>query len=123
MLLLKRASFVALLWCLVCLGESSPPRTVEMRVRALDYKTGRPLINHRIAIWLSDGAGQIRQHKSEKLIQSTSSDGRAVFQLKKPLGPKMMIDTDSLPDWNCSATWRLETSEILQHGIVGQYKP
>lgn len=107
----------------LCPAGEPPPGTVQVRVRALHYKTGRPLKGHRIAIWLSDSAGQIQPHKSEKLIQSTSSDGRAIFHVKEPLPPKMTIDTDSFPDWNCAATWRVATSEILQRGIVGQYTP
>ena len=120
MLLLRKAPFVVLLCCLLCPAAESPAATAEIRVRALDYKTGRPLKDHRIAIWLSDSAGQIQLHKSEELVANTGNDGRAVFQVKEPLPPKMMIDTDSLPDWNCSSTWQLATSEILQRGIVGQ---
>ena len=120
--LLRKVPLTLLLACLLCQGQSTYP-TVKIRVRALDYKTGRPLKGHRIAMWLSDTTGQIQPHKSEKLIQSTSSDGGAIFNVKEPLPPKMTIDTDSLQDWNCAATWRVATSEILQRGIVGQYTP
>ena len=101
--------------------SESSASTAQIRIRALDYKTGRPLKGHRIAIWLSDSTGQIQYHESEKLIRSTDKDGRAIFEIKEPLPPQVMVDTDSLPDWNCSATWQLTTSEILQRGIVGQY--
>jgi len=87
----------------------------------MDYKTGRPVKEHLIAILLSDSAGQITPHQSEELIRSTDTDGMAVFQVKEPLPPKVSVDTNSLADWNCSATSGLSTSEILQHGIVGQY--
>jgi len=74
-----------------------------------------------IAMWLSDGSGQIQLHKSEELMVSTNKDGTAVFQVTESLPPKVSVDTRSLRDWNCSATWELTTSEILEHGIVGQY--
>lgn len=89
----------------ICQAQASPG-AVEIRVRALDFKTGRPLKDHRIAIWLSDSAGE---------------DGRAVFQLTEPLPPNIRVDTDMLPDWNCATTWRLATGLILQRGIVGEY--
>ena len=123
MLHLRKAPFVVLLCSLLCSAGEPPPSTVQIRVRVLDYKTGRPLKGHHIAIWLSDSAGQIQLHKSEKLTQSTLSDGGAIFNVKEPLPPKMTIDTDSLQDWNCAATWRVATSEILQRGIVGQHTP
>jgi hypothetical protein len=96
--------------------------TAEIRVRALDYRTGRPLKNHRIAIWLSDSAGEIQYHVSREIESSTDAEGSAVFQLKEPLPPTIMVDTRMLPDWNCSATWHLATGVILQHGIVGEFK-
>jgi hypothetical protein len=118
--LVRKAFATLLLGCILCQGES-PSHTLEIRVRAMDYKTGRPVIGHRIAILLSDSTGQITLHQSEGLIRSTDEDGRAVFQVKEPLPPKVSVDTNSLADWNCSAAWGLSTSEILQHGIVGQY--
>jgi hypothetical protein len=109
-----------LLVCLLCQGQSTYP-TEEIRIRALDYKTGRPLKGHAITRWLSDGSGRIQPHKSEELMVSTNKDGTAVFQVKEPLPLKVSVDTRSLRDWNCSATWELTTSDILEHGIVGQY--
>ena len=118
--LLRKVPLTLLLACLLCQGQSTYP-TVKIRVRALDYKTGRPLKGHAIAMWLSDGSGQIQLHKSEELMVSTNKDGTAVFQVKEPLPLKVTVDTRSLRDWNCSATWKLTTSEIWEHGIVGQY--
>ena len=105
----------------ICQAQASSG-TVEIRVRALDYKTGRPLKNHRIAIWLSDSTGEIQYHVSQEVSRSTDEDGRAVFQLTEPLPPNIMVDTRMLPDWNCSSTWHLATGLILQRGIVGEYK-
>jgi len=104
----------------ICQAQSSPG--IEIRVRALDYKTGRPLKHHRIAIWLSDSAGEIQYHVSQEVIRSTGEDGCAVFQLTEPLPPNIRIDTVMLPDWNCAATWQLATGLIMQRGIVGEYK-
>src|SRR5215475_14461626 len=81
-------------------------RAVEIRVRGLDYKTGRPLERHRIAIWLSDSTGEIQPHVSQKITRTTSKDGRAAFQLTGPLPPSIRVDTDMLPDWNCATTWQ-----------------
>ena len=103
-----------------CQAQASPG-TVEIRVRALDFKTGRPLKHHRIAIWLSDSAGEIQYHVSQAITRSTGEDGRAVFQLTEPLPPNIRVDTAMLPDWNCATTWRLATGLILQRGIVGEY--
>jgi hypothetical protein len=55
-------------------------------------------------------------------IENLGKDGRALFQVKEPLPPKVMLDTDSLPDWNCTTTWQLATDEILQRGVLGAYK-
>ena len=118
--LVRRAFVTLLVGCILCQGEL-PSHTLEVRVRAMDYKTGRPVKGHVIAILLSDSAGRITPHRSEELIRSTDKDGRAFFQVKEPLPPKLSVDTNSLADWNCSATWGLSTSEILQHGIVGPY--
>jgi hypothetical protein len=104
----------------ICQAQSSP--SIEIRVRALDYKTGRPLKHHRIAIWLSNGAGEIQYHVSQEVIRSTGEDGRAVFQLTEPAPPNIRVDTDMLPDWNCAATWQLATGLIMERGIVGEYK-
>jgi hypothetical protein len=104
----------------ICQAQASSG-TVEIRVRALDFKTGRPLKHHRIAIWLSDSAGEIQYHVSQEITRSTGEDGRAVFQLTEPLPPNIRVDTDMLPDWNCATTWRLATGLILQRGIVGEY--
>jgi hypothetical protein len=104
----------------ICQAQASSG-TVEVRVRALDFKTGRPLKHHRIAIWLSDSAGEIQYHASQKITRSTGEDGRAVFQLTEPSPPNIRVDTDMLPDWNCANTWRLATGLILQRGIVREY--
>ena len=104
----------------ICQAQASSV-TVEIRVRALDYKTGRPLKHHRIALWLSDSAGEIQYDVSQEITRSTGEDGYAVFQLTEPLPPNIRIDTDMLPDWNCATTWRLATGLILQRGIVGEY--
>ena len=104
----------------ICQAQTSSG-TVEIRVRALDFKTGRPLKHHRIAMSLSDSAGEIQYHASQEITRSTGEDGRAVFQLTEPLPPNIKVDTDLLPDWNCATTWRLATGLILQRGIVGEY--
>jgi hypothetical protein len=104
----------------ICQGQASSG-TLEIRVRALDLKTARPLKHHRIAIWLSDSAGEIQYHVSQEITRSTGEDGRAVFQLAEPLPPNISVDTDMLPDWNCATTWRLATGLILQRGIVGEF--
>jgi len=104
----------------ICQAQESPG-TVEIRVRALDFKTGRPLKHRRITIWLSDSAGAIRVHVSQEITRSTGEDGRAVFQLTEPLPPNITVDTLMLPDWNCATTWRLATGLVLQRGIVGEY--
>jgi hypothetical protein len=104
----------------ICQAQVSS-RTVDIRVRALDFKTGRPLKHHRIAIWLSDSAGEIQSHVSQEITRSTGEDGRAAFQLTEPLPPNIRVDTDMLPDWNCATTWRLATGLILERGIVGEY--
>jgi hypothetical protein len=104
----------------ICQVQASPG-AVAIRVRALDFKTGRPLKRHRIAIWLSDSAGEIQEHVSQAITRSTGEDGRAVFQLTEPLPANIRVDTDMLPDWNCTTTRRLATGLILQRGIVGEY--
>ena len=68
----------------ICQVQASPG-AVAIRVRALDFKTGRPLKRHRIAIWLSDSAGEIQEHVSQAIVRhlappSTSRDDFTITQ-------------------------------------------
>jgi len=71
---------------------------------------------------LSDSAGKIQYHVSQEISRNTDEDGRAVFQLPEPLAPNIRVDTNMLPDWNCSSAQQLATGLILRRGIVGEYK-
>src|SRR5215467_4586265 len=56
----------------------------QVRVRVLDYRTGRPVQRHTVGLLLPDSEGQIR-NDSPTLLAKTGRDGIAAFRISKPL--------------------------------------
>jgi hypothetical protein len=93
------------------------PTAPEIRVRVLDYKTGRPLKGRHVWLTLSDPDGQYRN--DVPMEAKTGANGAAVFRFQTLLSPRILVVTPD--DFECTepepAGFATET--IVQHGIVG----
>jgi hypothetical protein len=90
--------------------------TTEVRVRVLDYRTGHPAEGRTIG--LLDSVP--RRHW---LIARTGRDGVATFHLSSSLPQTLTIDPEvTLSYWSCSRQQEFGTSEVLQHGVVGDFE-
>jgi len=100
-----------------CQSQTSTVHTPpEIRVRLLDYKTGRPLKGHKVWLGLSDQDGEIRQD-APYLAGKTGRDGIAIFQMKQTPPPKMWVDL-GIGDWACTSRGDFVPSDLLQRGIA-----
>ena len=91
----------------------------EVRVRVLDYKTGRPVQRRTVGLLLPDNEGEIR-NDSVTMLERTGRDGVAVFRLSQPLPPNLwIIPAYTMADWSCTKRQKFETAEVLEHGAVG----
>jgi hypothetical protein len=88
----------------------------EIRVKLLDYKTGRPVQRHVVELMLPDQTGEI-YNRSPRIFQKTSRDGVAVFDIKRPLPPSIWV----IADYPCTRKQRFGTSEVLDRGAVGDH--
>jgi hypothetical protein len=93
----------------------SDPHITTIRVRLVDYKTGKRLKGHKVWLWLSDGDGELTQHPVT-LASKTGKDGIAVFQMATIPPPKMWVDL-GIGDWACASTGEFSTSDLLQNGM------
>ncbi len=106
--------------CKNSLGGQTTPRTTSVRVRLVDYRTGRPLGGHKVWLSLSDGDGQLT---GRSLTNKTEKGGLATFQLEKPLPKKIWVTLARLGDWNCNARQDFDTQEVISKGIPDTYSP
>jgi hypothetical protein len=91
----------------------------EVRVRVLDYRTGRPVQRRTVQLLLPVSPGQIR-NDSVRMLAKTGGDGVAVFHLSEPLPPILWIVPEySMGDYSCTKRQEFETSEVLREGVVG----
>lgn len=88
----------------------------EIRVRLLDYKTGRPLKGRYVWLTLSDPDGQYRATVATE--GKTGAGGAAVSRFKTP-PPRILVVTPD--DYECTEPEPagFATEAIVQHGIVG----
>jgi hypothetical protein len=94
----------------------------QVRVRVLDYKTGRPVQRHTVGLLLPDDEGEIRNN-SRTLLAKTGRDGIAVFRITKPLPPRIWVSPEhSMGDWSCTATQDFRTSDVFRVGVVGAFE-
>jgi hypothetical protein len=95
---------------------ASPP--ADIRVRLLDYRTGRPLKGRYVQLTLSNPNGQFGP--DAVLIRSkTGADGEAAFRFKAVAAPTVMVV--ALDDYPCTEPEEFATEEIFQRGIVGKH--
>jgi hypothetical protein len=96
-------------------GQSAPPAP-SVRVRLLDYKTGRPLKGRYVQLTLSDPSGNYGPD-AVLLKGKTGADGVVVFRPKAIPSPR--VDVVTLDDMPCTAPEEFATDVIVQQGIVG----
>jgi hypothetical protein len=93
------------------------PTSPEIRVRLLDYKTGRPLKGRMVWLTLSDHDGQYRS--IVPMEGDTGADGIAVFRFKTVPPPRILVVPPE--DHACTEPEPagFATEAIVQYGIVG----
>jgi hypothetical protein len=99
----------------ICQAQAVPSVS-EIRVLVLDYKTGRPVKGREVEVMLPDVMGQIH-NRSPLIVQKTRKDGIASVQVPSPLPPQLWV----MADFPCTRQQAFATTEILQHGIVGDH--
>ena len=98
-----------------CYGQSSPTVS-EIRVRTLDYKTGRPIKHRLVEVMLADRPGP-RRDRPFVIFQKTGTNGSAVFQIPAPQPSKIWV----MADFPCTRQQAFGTFEVLERGIVGDH--
>ena len=93
------------------------PASVNIRVRLLNYKTGRPLNGRYVALSLSGPDGNY--HRSEVIRGKTDANGVVVFLFAATPPPRVWVI--ALDDYSCAEREEFATADILQKGISGNY--
>jgi hypothetical protein len=100
-----------------------------MMVQVLDYKSGHPARGRKVALGT---ASKIRRDH-DWVTTRTSKDGMALFMIKEPMPPRLLIDPEagSFASFSCtlssdaqsdnSGVLELATSQVLQQGMVGRF--
>ena len=97
-------------------------------VRVLDYKSGHPARGRKVAL----STAPVIRNDHDWVIAKTRKDGVALFTIKEPLPTILRIDPEagSFPNFSCtqsdaqfdnSGVLELLTSQVLEHGIVGNF--
>ncbi len=91
----------------------------EIRVRLLDYKTGRPLQGRYVWLTLFNSEEQYRNKAVVAMEGKTGTDGTTVFRFSTRPPPKMLVV--SADNFACTepGPTRFAREEIVQNGIVG----
>lgn len=111
---------------LICIGfctaaafsQGQPaPTTAEIRVRLLDYKSGRPLKGRHVWLTLSDRDGEYRT--TVAMEGKTGADGAAAFVFKTVPPLRILVVTPD--DYECTEPEPagFSTEQIVHYGIVG----
>jgi hypothetical protein len=111
---------------LICIGfctaaafsqDRPTPTAAEIRVRLLDYKTGRPLKGRHVWLTMSDRDGEYRT--TVALEGKTAADGAAAFLFKTVPPPRILVVTPD--DYECTEPEPagFSTEAIVHYGIVG----
>jgi hypothetical protein len=99
----------------------------EVRVRVLDYRNALPARGRKVGLVVAPANAK----NDNWLIAKTNRDGVASFRISGSLRQTLRVDPEagSLANWSCtrsnaefdfSGVLDLETSEVLQHGVVGE---
>jgi hypothetical protein len=99
----------------------------EVRVGVLDYRNGRPARGRKVGLLVAPANAK----NDNWIIANTNRDGVASFHITGPLPQTLHVDPEagSFTSWSCTRSdakfgftgvLRLETSEVLQRGVVGE---
>jgi hypothetical protein len=91
----------------------------EIRVRLLDYKTGRPLKDRYVQLTVP-WPNKVSGYHEEYLTAKTKKDGVAIFHFSGWLPPA--VEVVLLNDWACSDLRPFTTDEVLHQGLVVQFE-
>jgi hypothetical protein len=97
-------------------GQTAPA-PANIRVRLLNYKTGRPLKGRYVALSLSSPDGKYL--RADVVREKTDADGVARFWFEATPPPRLWVV--ALDDYACAEQEEFATADILQHGIAGSY--
>jgi hypothetical protein len=98
-------------------GQTAPTAP-EIRVRLLNYKTGRPMKGRYVQLTLFDPDGQLSSDAA-LMKGKTGADGIAAFRLKTKPAPRIAVV--ALDDYPCTEPEEFKADGILLHGIVGSF--
>jgi hypothetical protein len=100
-------------------AQSQPaPPTLEIRLRLLDYKTGRPLTGRYVQLTVPQPNKDFGYHEAY-ITAKTGKNGVAAFRFNAWLpaaGEVLPLD-----DWSCSESISFKTDDVLQRGLVGKF--
>ena len=118
----KRVLGIALIAMAISASQvlaQSPDHSNEIRVQVLDSRTHRPLKNHTVQLTFS-GMDEKWDANAPTMTSKTGNDGVAVFVLKQPVLPLMIV----FIRWTapCSSSRTYSTKEILEDGVVGAWR-
>jgi hypothetical protein len=101
----------------VSLGQTASA-LLNLRVRLLNYKTGRPLKGRYVELVLSGPDGKF-PNRPELMRAETDTNGVAEFRFETMSPPRVWILT--LDDYPCAEQEQFATADIHQHGIAVSY--
>jgi hypothetical protein len=94
----------------------------------LDYRNGRPALGRKVGLLVAPANAK----NDDWLVAKTGKDGVASFRITGPLPQTLRVDpvAGSFANWSCTRSgakldfWGvldLETSEVVQRGVVGEF--
>lgn len=104
--------FVSLMLMIASCSFSFSQAATDVKIRVLDYKTGKAVKRWKIELFTGDKA----------FPSKTAKDGIALFQVPKPLPRTLSVNPEAgwWDQWSCTDTREFQTSEVLQAGVVGK---
>ena len=87
-----------------------------MRVRVLDYKTGKALPHRQVCLLVPHADGQVYSDTSCH-YEKTDGHGVVIFQLQSPNPERVWITAD----FPCTRRQEFAVTDVLQRGAVGDH--
>ncbi len=120
---LKYTQFLCLVLCL--LAPRGDAADFEVEVRVINGRTGEPLGNRDVRLWLIYEPPGPRGLRTEIMHARTSAEGQARFELPEPLPKELGVGLFDIPErlFSCAGQRPpLTTEEVLRKGVVEQNK-